>query len=205
MAALGFNEGSGASVGDASPAGNGGTVSGAAWTAAGRYGSALSFDGVNDWVTVADAASLDLSRAFTLEAWVRPAAAGGIRTAVLKELPPGDLAYALYAAAGGAPLGEIWTTSGYFGAAGTGAVPLNVWTHLAATLSGGSLRLYVNGSLVRTTAASGTVRTSNAPLRIGGNAVWNEWFSGQIDEVRVYNRGLTAAEIQTDMNTAIAP
>ena len=205
VAALGFNEGSGVSVRDASPAGNGGTVSGAAWTAAGRFGSALSFDGVNDWVTVADAASLDLTSAFTLEAWVRPAVAGGIRTAVLKELPPGDLAYALYAAAGGAPLGEIWTTSGYFGAAGTGAVPLNVWTHLAATLSGGSLRLYVNGSLVRTTAAAGTVRTSNAPLRIGGNAVWNEWFSGQIDEVRVYNRGLTAAEIQTDMNTAIAP
>ncbi len=206
VAALGFNEGSGLSVGDASPEGNGGTVSGASWTAAGRYGSALSFDGVNDWVTVADDASLDVSGAFTLEAWVRPAAGGGIRTVVLKELPPGDLAYALYGSVFGPPHGEVFATGGFFIAAGTGPAPLNTWTHLAATLSGGSLRLYVNGNLVRTTAVSGTARVSDAPLRIGGNSIWNnEWFSGQIDEVRVYNRGLSAAEIQTDMNTAIAP
>ena len=45
--------------------------------------------------------------------------------------------------------------------------------------------------------------TSNNPLRIGGNAVWSEWFAGQIDEVRVYNRALTTAEIQTDMTAPI--
>ena len=46
------------------------------WSAAGRFGSALSFDGVNDWVTVPDANSLDLSTGMTLEAWVRPSTAG---------------------------------------------------------------------------------------------------------------------------------
>ena len=40
---------------------------------------------------------------------------------------------------------------------------------------------------------TGTALTSNSPLRIGGNAVWPEWFAGQIDEVRVYNRALTQA------------
>ena len=45
--------------------------------------------------------------------------------------------------------------------------------------------------------------TSSAPLRIGGNAVWSEWFTGQIDDVRVYNRALTVAEVQTDMNTPV--
>ena len=44
-----------------------------------------------------------------------------------------------------------------------------------------------------------------SPLRIGGNAVWGEYFSGLIDEVRIYNRALTAAEIQADMNTPIGP
>jgi hypothetical protein len=43
-------------------------------------------------------------------------------------------------------------------------------------------------------------------LRIGGNAIWNnEFFAGLIDELRVYNRALSAAEIQTDMNTPVAP
>ena len=42
-----------------------------------------------------------------------------------------------------------------------------------------------------------------ALLRIGGNSVWGEWFAGLIDEVRVYNRALSAAEIQQDMQAPI--
>ena len=55
VAAYGFNETSGTTAADASGSGRTGTVSGAAWNASGRFGGALSFDGVNDWVTVADA------------------------------------------------------------------------------------------------------------------------------------------------------
>ena len=63
----------------------------------GRFGSALTFDGVNDLVTVADSASLDLTNRATLEAWVNPTALGAAwRTALLKE-QPGQLVYALYA------------------------------------------------------------------------------------------------------------
>jgi Concanavalin A-like lectin/glucanases superfamily len=40
-------------------------------------------------------------------------------------------------------------------------------------------------------------------LRIGGNSVWGEYFQGSIDEIRIYNRALSPAEIQADMNTAI--
>lgn len=50
---------------------------------------------------------------------------------------------------------------------------------------------------------AGAVAASTNPLRIGGNSVWGEFFSGLIDDVRIYNRVLTAAEITTDMNTAI--
>jgi hypothetical protein len=45
--------------------------------------------------------------------------------------------------------------------------------------------------------------TSAAPLHIGGNAIWGEWFSGLIDEVRIYNRALTQTEIATDMSAAV--
>ena len=45
---------------------------------------------------------------------------------------------------------------------------------------------------------------SSGPLRIGGNALWDEFFAGRIDDVRVYNRALTAAEVLADMNTPVA-
>ena len=63
VAGYGFEEGTGAAVADASAGGNNGTVSGAVRTASGRFGQALSFDGVNDIVSVPDANSLDLTAA----------------------------------------------------------------------------------------------------------------------------------------------
>src|SRR5438034_7600143 len=85
VAAYGFEEGSGTQAADASGNGRAGAITGATWTATGRFGSALVFDGVDDWVTVADAAALDLITGMTLEAWVYPTALGGWRSAVLKE------------------------------------------------------------------------------------------------------------------------
>ena len=41
--------------------------------------------------------------------------------------------------------------------------------------------------------------------RIGGNSIWGEWFAGLIDDVRVYNRALTSAQIQSDMNVGVSP
>ena len=86
---------------------------------------------------------------------------------------------------------------------GTAKLAVNTWTHLAATYDGSVLRLYVNGAQVSTRTIGGNILTSTSPLRIGGNSIWGEYFSGLIDEVRIYNRPLTATEIQTDMNTAI--
>src|SRR5207244_5097839 len=67
------------------------------------------------------------------------------------------------------------------------------------------LRVYFNGVQQASKTVSGPIVTSNDPLRIGGNSVWGEWFAGLIDDVRVYNGALSAAEIQTDMNTPVSP
>src|SRR5213078_3322484 len=96
VAAYGFNEGTGTTAGDASGNGNTGTLSNATWSTSGKYGGALSFNGINAWVTVADAASLDLTGALTLEAWVNPVALVTGRTVMLKEAG-GDENYSLYA------------------------------------------------------------------------------------------------------------
>ena len=72
VAAYGFNEGTGTTIRDISGNGNNGTISGATWTTSGKYGNALVFNGANALVTVNNSASLQLSTAMTLEAWVNP-------------------------------------------------------------------------------------------------------------------------------------
>ena len=67
------------------------------------------------------------------------------------------------------------------------------------------LRLYLNGTQVSSKNVTGAMANSAGPLQIGGNNVWAEWFQGQIDDLRVYNRALTPSQIQTDMNTPVAP
>ena len=75
VAAYGFDEGSGVSVADSSGNGLTGAVANGSWSAAGKFGKALSFNGTSSRVTVPDAAALDLTTGMTLEAWVNPAVA----------------------------------------------------------------------------------------------------------------------------------
>jgi hypothetical protein len=202
VAAYGFNEGANTTVTDVSGSGNNGTVSNTAWSTAGKFGNALSFNGTSSWVTVPDANSLDLTNGMTLEAWVRPTALGTPwRTVIFKETA-GGIVYSLYAHQGTAPIGQVFV-GGEQNALGSAALPLNAWTHLAVTFDGTTLRLYVNGALAGSKAVAGSMAASTGALRIGGNAVWPEFFAGLIDEVRVYNRALSATEIGSDMNTPV--
>jgi hypothetical protein len=143
-----------------------------------------------------------LTDGMTIEAWVNPTSGAGWRSVVMKERT-GGLSYALYSANNGSrPAAFVHTTTDV-GVNGTSAVPLKTWTHLAMTFDGATLRMYMNGILVQSGAVSGTVAAASGALRIGGDSVWGEYFKGLIDEVRIYNRPLTAAQIQTDMNTPI--
>jgi Concanavalin A-like lectin/glucanases superfamily/Cadherin-like domain/Bacterial Ig domain len=208
--ALAFDEATGTLAADSSGGARHGSIRGATF-AAGRYGNALAFDGLDDWVTVPDSAALDLTDGMTLEAWVKPSALSGWESIVLKERGTEDLAYGLYAhdgapLAGGvaAPAGTINTIAGHHAVRGASALPNGVWTHIATTYDGATQRFYVNGALVASRAHTGSMSTSNSPLRIGGNNAWSgEFFQGLIDEVRIYNRALSAAEVQADMNTPV--
>ncbi len=203
MAAYSADRGWGTTLTDLSGRGNNGTISGATWSTAGKYGGALSFDGFDDLVTVADSNSLDLTTGMTLEAWVFPTALRWAwRTVVIKE-QPGQLAYALYANTDtDRPSGHVFI-GGDRDTRGPSMLPTNAWTHLAATYDGSRLRLYVNGVQASSRALAGSTLRSTGALRIGGNNVWEEWFKGRIDEVRVYNRALSSSEIQKDMTTRV--
>ena len=213
VAAYSFNEGSGTTANDLSGNGKNGTIRGAQF-AVGKSGTALQFDGVDDWVTIPDGVTgspLDLTTAMTLSAWVHPFEFTGWETIVMKERGAGALAYALYAQDGGtarggadAPAGTIRAGAEDQSVRGTSPVPLHAWTHVATTYDGVMQRIYVNGVLVASRAQTGTIAVSNNALRIGGNNSWaDEFFNGLIDDVRVYNRALTGAQITADMNTPL--
>ena len=205
VAAYSFNEGIGSTATDDSGNGNTGTLSGAGW-GVGKFGAAATFDGANDWVTVPDSASIDLTNAMTLEAWVMPTEPGtNWRTVLFKE-QANNLVYTLFAGSTNSFPSTSVFTGAEFELRGTKALQTTGrWTHLASSYDGATLRLYVDGAQVATLAAPGALVQSSGPLRIGGNAIWpNEWFAGRIDNVRVYRRVLTAAEIKTDMATPVA-
>ena len=203
VAAYAFDEGSGSAANDTSGNGNHGTINQAAWAATGRYGRALSFNGTSSMVTVPDAPGLDATSAVTVEAWVNPVTSSNWRSVVMKESASG-LAYALYASDDrGLPGGYANLGSADLNATGVATIPAGTWSHLAMTFDGSTIRLYVNGTEVSSTPASGALITTGSPLRIGGNAVWGEFFQGLIDEIRIYNRVLTGAEIQADMQTPL--
>ncbi|WP_214316667.1 LamG-like jellyroll fold domain-containing protein [Nonomuraea sediminis] len=204
VAAYGMDEGVGTSVSDSSGHNNTGTATATSWQN-GKYGKALSFNGTSSWVTAQDAASLRLESRMTLSAWVNPTTVNGWRSVVGKELQAADaVSYLLYASNGTVP--SSWAKTSPAEPAvvnGTLPLPINTWSHLAATYDGAALRLFVNGQQVAEIALNGALVDDGSPLRIGGNQVWGEYFSGLIDEVRVYNRALSIPEIQADMNTPV--
>jgi chitodextrinase len=205
VAAYGFNEGGGSTTQDASGNNLNGTITGATWTTQGRFGQALTFDGVDDWVTVADANALDLTTALTLEAWIYPTTTSGVRDIVIKEGVGLDV-YNLYARNfSGLPESNVFVGGTNQTAVDSSALPANTWTHVAGTYDGTTLRLFLNGVQVASTPQTGPIAVSDGALRIGGNSIWGEHFQGRLDEIRIYNRALSVAEVQADMNMPIAP
>jgi hypothetical protein len=201
VAAYNFNEGSGTIVNDASGSGNNGTISGATWTTSGKYGNALSFNGSNSRVTVPDSSSLHLTTGMTLEAWVYPTMISSVWRDVIEK---GNDNYYLMATAqfaGGVPgTCGTWAEPPVYG---TSILPVNAWSHLASTYDGATLRLYVNGGEVASKSASGSIGVTTDALTFGSDPFYGQYLSGRIDDIRIYNRSLTAAEIQADMNTPV--
>jgi hypothetical protein len=194
VAAFTFEDTSSTYLRDDSGKGNYGTISGARRTTAGKHGRGLLFDG-NDYVTIADDKTLDLTTGMTLEAWVKPSTTDRTTRNVMSK----D-GYALLAnTTSGRAAGNVRTTTQY-GATTTSALPANKWSHLAATYDGKTLRVYVNGAPVSSKSASGLIATGRSALKLGTS------FKGTMDDVRVFNTALSASAVTLEAGgtTAVA-
>jgi Concanavalin A-like lectin/glucanases superfamily len=154
VAAYSFDEGGGSGAFDSSGRASSGSVRSAARrTTAGKYGSALTFDGRFANVTVGDAPGLDLTGAMTLEAWVKPSELGGWRDVIFKEGYGVPFAYGLYASDRVGPGARLRVGDEEQSLTGPSALPVGVWTHIAATYDGFSMRVWVNAPRSRRSRA----------------------------------------------------
>ena len=179
-----------------------GVISGGAVWTDGHTGSAMFFDGVNDWVRIADDDRLDLPR-MTIAAWVRPASVEAF-DAVIAKATTNSPTYVLYSSNGARrPSADFSISSNTREVEGPTTIPTNTWTHIAASFDGARIRVYVNGILVRIGVRTGAIDSSTGLLGIGGHQVLGQYFAGVIDDVRIYNRALLDSEVHADMNTPV--
>ena len=205
--AWGFSEGSGTTTADGS--GNGNTASllnGPSWVA-GKYGSGLSFDGVNDNLSVANSGSLNISgSAITISMWINPATLTGDSVVLGKfwntRMTSPYYQYGVELSAG-RPQFFVGTASGLVGVGSDSAIALNQWSHLAIVYNGSQVQFYVNGSLVSSKSLSAAMTARGMTLRMGADADPWQFFRGVLDNVRIYNRSLAASDIASDMATEV--
>jgi hypothetical protein len=208
-----LDDGSGASAADSSGFGNTGTlVNGPAWTT-GQVNGALSFNGSSQYVTVPapTGSSLDLDKApVTIAAWVNTNTITAQQAILVRGLSNGI-------GSGNQGYG-LWITSGgkiNVGSAGGGnfssnvAITASAWHQITAIINGTASKVYIDGVDQTPASVNIGVVTSSLPLTIGASRNNTQtgyvgFFNGTLDDVRVYNRALSASEAATlaGMSTA---
>ena len=200
-----FDENTGATTADSSGNGHTGTLTnGPAWTA-GQTNAALSFDGVNDQVV---ANGVDVTNNFTVSFWAQPTATHQIDSESTTGF--GGTSGERYA------IWPLWNNNGHAGvgvSVGSNGVSvyehsdnympatlvysgsLSGWTHVTVVYENKQPKLYLNGGLVRTGLISPMSVVHLNPVEIGGDVYG--YYAGKLDDIRVYNRALSAAEVAT--------
>jgi len=190
-----FDEGSGVITADSSVNNNTGFLSGGpTWLIPGKVGpAALQFNAAQfQSVAVFDAAGLDPSRGgLSITAWINAANWAGNRRVLQKG--NNDNQYRLLAEGG---VFKFDLTG--VGTVTTALPPTANWVHVAGTWNGSTMAIYYNGVLKASLTASGSLSNTTDPLAIAaknGSGTAGDYFQGSLDDVRVYNRGLSFSDI----------
>jgi hypothetical protein len=187
-----FDEGTGTIVYDSAGGNNGTLVNGPVWTA-GQIDDALSFDGSDDYVAISSFSISTNNGAIGL--WFETSADFTANYGSQGYLISKDsqfFGYLTVAGNGTVPywiVGETNLQNDYFVSI-EGVVPVGVWNHIAVSFYNKTAKTYLNGVLIQTVPVTSSSLTLT---RIGGRT--QEFFNGTIDDVRIYNRALSAEEI----------
>jgi len=190
-----FDEGSGDVAADSSGNGNDGTiVRGPEWVE-GRFGKALKFDGASRHkVEIPHSDSFaEITEAITIEMWVNPANFNSWVGLGVKA----DIAYGMFIN----PAGFVRI---HYSGDNTFDTPNNIlnaneWSHVAGTYDGETVKIYINGEVKAEMNASLPIPADTLSFVIGGTQESRDWFTGMLDEVKIYSRGLTEDEVQKSM------
>lgn len=204
-----FNEGTSTQATDFSGRGNTGTLTNMSAPASatsgwgsGKLGTGLNFDGTDDYVSTTD---IDFTTGgWTLSAWIKTTNTNGQRI-FSKGINDGSAQLWFLTFSGGIEMG--WFVNSPFEDV-TASASVNVadgnWHHMVAVVGASTIQLYVDGVAVGTPVAhDGTPVTNDSNWLIGSLGGTAEFFNGKIDEVRMYNRALTATEVLRQYNTGV--
>ncbi len=198
-----FDESTGSIAADTSGNGNEGTLQGnPTWQpSGGKIKGALLFDGEGDFVKVANEPRFDFAGQVTIAAWIKVNQLDKEWQAIVTK---GDSAWRLQRNRNLGSLELACTglkvpgNSPYGGLYGQKSVNDGQWHHVAGVYDGEKMYLYVDGAVDVSQTASGAISTNNEPVYIGENSeMTGRCWNGLIDEVRVYNYGLSEDQIKT--------
>ncbi len=177
---------------------NHGLITGAALTGEGRFKEGYKFDGVNDYIDMGDDRDLEfINASFSTSAWVKVAGGQGtFRTILSDYITPGEGGYDLYADSSN-QYGVYFRNSTSISNIAASAVTLNSWAHVATSYNRTHAFLCVNGICTSPTAVLDMNIGNTKNFLIGARHAGSVelYFNGTIDEVRIYNRALTAEEV----------
>ncbi|MBN2180612.1 MAG: LamG domain-containing protein, partial [Sedimentisphaerales bacterium] len=189
-----LDEGTGQIVLDETAYWNDGTLNGGPLWTDGRIGSALDFDGTDDYIDCGNPESLNITEAITVALWVNTdtVAGGAHRSYLIK----GDTSYALKQNSGGRIEFFVYI-GGWQAVTFPGSTSFNnVWHHLAGTYDGSQIKLYVDGELRDTKNYTGAIGTNGSIVSIGSDSGTRRFCDARIDDTRIYNRALSIVEIK---------
>lgn len=207
-----LNEGVGNAALDYSGKGNNGALtSGPTWSN-GRLGKALSFDGSDDYVDAGSGSSIDDLGPLTLSAWIYPRSLGESNSGIIagKDRSSAGFWILQFNSSSQFSFTKDYATTDLERAGGE--VRLGKWQHAVVTWDGSStasnVSIYVDGKEISYVTTTNGVDAENSDASInffiGNNSGGTQTFDGLIDEVRIYNRALSAQEIKTLYQTGAA-